>query len=287
LTTSSQGNYHPRVSLDGSKILFESVPNNNTELYIMDSDGGHIQRLTNNPGTDEYARFSPDGSKIIFNSANTSGTQIYAMDLDGGNRTQLTFSFSAALSPSFSHSGLKIVFVGVDSMGRSYLYLMNVGGGDQKRLSDSTWGAVAPAYSRDDSKIFYLIDQPGSGNTLVRRLCSFDLQTRTISILTPDSLSIGGFDLTPDGRTVVFDALIFPNWDIWIMAVDGTDLVRLTDSPDADYEPRVSARGGQIVWYAMGNRGSRLWIMGIDGSGKIQLTKGSSDDHSPCFFPNQ
>ena len=53
------------------------------EIYVMDTDGGNLQNLTNAPGDDEYPSWSPDGKQIVF-TADRSGKdwnrQIYVRD---------------------------------------------------------------------------------------------------------------------------------------------------------------------------------------------------------------
>jgi len=75
--------YMPDYSYDGTKIAFVSDSNNeNPEIYIMDSDGSNIQRLTNSKGEDVSPSFSPDNKKIAFVSIrNSSYRQVCIIDL--------------------------------------------------------------------------------------------------------------------------------------------------------------------------------------------------------------
>ena len=42
----------PSWSPDGKRIVFVSDREGNHEIYVMDTDGGNLQNLTNNPGGD-------------------------------------------------------------------------------------------------------------------------------------------------------------------------------------------------------------------------------------------
>jgi Tol biopolymer transport system component len=55
-------------SPDGEKIVFRSSRSGNFELYLMDRDGGHVQRLTDNDARDNFPAFSPNGDAIVFSS---------------------------------------------------------------------------------------------------------------------------------------------------------------------------------------------------------------------------
>jgi TolB protein len=54
------------ISTDGSKIVFTSDRDNDLELYVMNSDGTNVRRVTNSPGYDGGAFFSPDGKQIVY-----------------------------------------------------------------------------------------------------------------------------------------------------------------------------------------------------------------------------
>ena len=60
----------PISSPDGSRIVFVSKRDGNTELYVMDADGENPVNLTKNradDGNGSYA-WSPDGDRIVFSS---------------------------------------------------------------------------------------------------------------------------------------------------------------------------------------------------------------------------
>ncbi len=88
-------NRYPVFSPDGQKIVFSGqAPGTLPQIYIMNSDGSDLKKLTTEGGTDPC--WSPDGSKIAFvryNSKEYSSKQgqIWIMDADGSNKRQLTF----------------------------------------------------------------------------------------------------------------------------------------------------------------------------------------------------
>ena len=56
----------PAVSPDGKLIAFVSHADGNDEIYVMNSDGSWLVRLTRNPAQDGWPRWSPDGKKLMF-----------------------------------------------------------------------------------------------------------------------------------------------------------------------------------------------------------------------------
>jgi Tol biopolymer transport system component len=93
---------NPDWSPDGSKILF--VDNlcgvcDQSDIWVMDADGGNLKRLTNTPTEKEFRpSWSPDGRKITFSSFplteehpdGSLPSDIYVMHANGKGRTNIT-----------------------------------------------------------------------------------------------------------------------------------------------------------------------------------------------------
>lgn len=100
--------FSPTLSPDGTKIAFASDrdadPENrrNTEIYVMDGDGGNVRRVTNNDGTDINPTWSPDGQWIAFASDRDGDFEIYIIQPDGKGRRQLTDNTASDSEPAWS-----------------------------------------------------------------------------------------------------------------------------------------------------------------------------------------
>jgi Tol biopolymer transport system component len=114
LLEGDQSVYAFRLSPDGSKIAFNYGPYNSTaEIYIMNSDGSNLTRLTENTVWDGNPSFSPDGQQIVFDAWDDSQyPEVYIMNIDGSGRTQLTNQGGAywQSAPVFHPNGEKIYF---------------------------------------------------------------------------------------------------------------------------------------------------------------------------------
>jgi len=86
--------HHPAWSPDGKKIAFASNRDGFSEIYIMDSDGKNVERVTHNRWTDTNPAWSPDGTKLVYVSERKGdpfgGGELFIMDLKEKKEWRLT-----------------------------------------------------------------------------------------------------------------------------------------------------------------------------------------------------
>ncbi len=76
-------------------------------------------------------------------------------------------------------------------------------------------------------------------------------------------------DLSPDGRTLVFDLL----GDLYLLPIEGGKAKRLTSGAAYDVQPRFSPDGTQVAFSSDRGGGHNLWRIGVDGKDAVQVTK--------------
>ena len=86
----SPGIRSPSWSPDGRRIAFESTIRGNTDVYVMDVEGGEPQRLTFDPSIQRLPSWSGDGRTIYFCSNETGRGEIWKLTADGGPAVQIT-----------------------------------------------------------------------------------------------------------------------------------------------------------------------------------------------------
>ena len=93
--------------------------------------------------------------------------------------------------------------------------------------------------------------------------------------------SVAG-DVEPQSAAgkVVFTSyrISYLNAEIYITNLDGSNAIRLTDSPGPDYQPSLSPDGSKVAFSSLRSGTSRIWIMNSDGTNPTELATGSAED---------
>lgn len=97
---------------EAEKKLFEHDPASAMDIYIMNSDGTDLRRLTDVIGYDGGPFFSPNGQQICWRRFNQDGlvAEVMLMNIDGSNQRAITKLGATSWAPYFHPSGEYLVF---------------------------------------------------------------------------------------------------------------------------------------------------------------------------------
>lgn len=99
-------------------------------------------------------------------------------------------------------------------------------------------------------------------------------------------------DVSPDGSWVTFsvrDTDVAENrgrQDVWLAAVDGSVVRRLTTHPENDSDPKFSADGKSIYFLSSRGGSSQVWRISVAGGEAEQITKLPLDVNGYSVFPD-
>jgi len=219
-----------------------------------DKTGGEPRPLTSAEASSSDPAFSPDGKRLAFIRKVDGGkAQLHVMPLDGGEAQKLTDLPLGAFDPTWLPDGSGIVFA--TQLIRGHLTIEATRAEIERREKDPVKAQVT------EERIYRYWDTWLTTGE-VPHLFLYDLASGALRDLTGESVAWfdfmdpgGQYDLSPDGREIVYAGVIFDDARslmrsaIFTVPVAGGKPVALTlDHPADDLRPRYTPDGKAIVY---------------------------------------
>jgi len=287
----------PQWSTDGTElaVAIRNAGRNFVEIVSVDSRQSRQIPL---PEHDEDAphdlSWSPDGRYFAYVAAILSVaevTRLWILPSSGGEALPVTDGYTNVWDPSWSPDGRELSFV--SNLGGSMdLWEQTIGDGGvpqgpPERITTGVEVRTA-AFSPDGTRLAYSRGRRYYDSNIWRvRILHDRLATwADAEQLTFDNAFIQWFDVSRDGKRLVFSSDRAGNQDLWVMPAGGGEMTQLTTHLTPDWNPRWSPDGAEVAFfgYRTGNR--EIWVMPSDGEPARQLTFHAALDIHPTWSPD-
>jgi len=297
----------PAWSPDGKTIAFAAQPWNggsspDLELYMINSDGSRLKRLTYRAGDDSNPTWSPDGSRLAFESRLRPdrrccmNPEIYVLVDFEPNQLPLTDNAHSDLVPAWSPDGNRIAFVS-DLDGDFDIYISNADGSGTRQLTANDNTDSRPAWSPDGNRIAFVSDQDGDEDLYVINADGSGIKQLTNND-HPDSRPVW----SPEGSHIAYVSVHNGlHADIFVMNADGSNVVQLTTyddtetshyngapswSPDGIRIAFVSAVHGRYQRHVMNSDGTQTVTADVENCPSYEASSWSADSTRIAFACN-
>jgi len=252
----------------------------NPQVATVGEDGtvtgvgyGHARITANAPGGKSSAADVYVVGEIVVSSSRGGKFQLYAAERANlAQLAKITTDTTNATDPAFSADGSRIAYVST-SPGNAEIYVMNADGTGATRLTTDPLADGRPVFTPDGQTILF-----HSARTAGKQeIWSVNVDGTGLTQLTRDSINFAP-TVSPDGQTVAYVSIRNKNYDIWLMARDGSNPRQFTPTPQIkESEPRF-LRDGTLAYLVERREGNRTiqQVMRADlGTGTVTPLTGT------------
>jgi len=187
---------------------------------------------------------SPDGKHVVYGvteplmteDKSEFLTQLWMADADGTRNFQFTRGDKSSYSPRWSPDGRWVAFLSSRS-GKSNIWVIQADGGEAEMVTDVKTGVGDFAWSPDGVSLAFAMSDPPSEQEEKDRKARNDARVvdadyrmnhlwvvpatadaggkRELRRLTEGGFTVGNWEWSPDGKTIVFDHAPTPSADDW------------------------------------------------------------------------
>jgi Tol biopolymer transport system component len=191
----------PAISPDGQTVAIALRRNQKLLWHVLAADGTQLHVLSGDIDSRGTASWSPDGKWIVSGGSDSQGAGLFKIPIDGGLPVRLRSG--PALDPVWSPAGNLIVYTGANVFTNVPLAGVRPDGTlvELPAINVLREGERA-RFLPDGSALVYMQNEtPGQDFWLL------DLATMKSRPLTHlnNSATMRAFDVTPDGKQIVFD----------------------------------------------------------------------------------
>jgi Tol biopolymer transport system component len=216
-------------------------------------------RVTYGKCLDGFPMFTPDGLNLVFSSNRVGGNPtLWKIRAEGaGGIIRLTNSQAEDYGPSMASSGELIAYASnPPGAEEPQIWTINANGNLPTQLREG----ASPNLSPDGSRILFVRRAAASGK---RQVWMMNVDGSSETQLTDNTdYDVADPKWSPDGAWIVYasdeglDSSQNHNYDIWLMAADGSRKTQLTTNGSRDDAPCWNHQGDKI--YFRSNRGG-VW----------------------------
>ena len=264
-------------SPDGSRLAIQVVAGGSNTIWLADSTGANPKQLTSegqeNLGGD-VTPWSPDGSELLYTSRRTGTGDIWVLPVDGGKPRQLTRDVRDDNSPVWSADGKWVAFISTRGQ-QTDVWVVPAAGGTELRVTDDVAGEDGLQWVGNSHRLAFHTGATASG---LWALTVADGKERRI---TPDSIRVGGFDVSPDGTEVVYQVLRGGGVSelVVVPLAGGTPRTLVTGSAE-NSDPDWSPDGKSLLFTSNRSGNQDIWVVSSSGGEPRQLTNWPTNERN-------
>lgn len=228
----------PTITGGGKWIAFNSRMDGDADIYLMDTNGENVTKLTSSSAHDLYASWSPEGTHIVYQTNDGGDHEIAIIEISSKRVTPVTENTCEDWAPTWSPTGEWIAFYSTCDGDRNIYKIRPDGTGRTQLTSTSGSNSWFPSWSPDGMKLTFTSNRSGR-----YRIYTINADGSNLRELAEGCISY----FSPDGEQILYGVYCNDTDDLFIMNADGSHPTPVTmghECKNAAWSPD----GTQIVF---------------------------------------
>jgi TolB protein len=265
-----------------TELTFVSKRGGNSEIFVMDANGGNQRAATANRSINNFPSWSPSGDSIIYTSYRIENRPMLFLSTRGRGKPGRILSelsnmpqYRAVFHPDGRE--LAVVMSPTES---TEIYRVSLDGKRRRRLTQNRSIDVSPSWSPDGRKLAFVSDRSGSPQIYL-----MDADGSSVRRLTFNGNYNTNPAWSPDGRWIAYQGRVGGQFDIWLIDPEGSVNLPLVSHPRNDEAPCWSPDSRKIAFSSTRRGSADIYLIDSGGNHLQRLTRNPGDDTSPSWGP--
>ncbi len=188
------------LSPDGKTIAFDLLGH----IYLMPTEGGKAEPITEGTSWNMFPRFSPDGKKMLVTSDRSGSDDLWVHDLETGEMQNISDMELPVHQGTWSQDGRNIFGTALNMKVRHPVYMFNMFGSKQELIPPGTRAPVTHFEMHPSNGMIYFEHGDGGLYRSGDRIKTYNTQTGEVEVYIDRPGGAANPSISPNGEKLAY-----------------------------------------------------------------------------------